>query len=102
MAEDTTINGKHSTIATPIDIRTSETQAGQRRVNLIWEFTQALIAISMVATIIGATLLQVKLPDSLTNALFVILTFYFGRTNSHLMGGVGTKPTDAQGKELSR
>lgn len=53
----------------------------QRRINLIWECTQALIALSVV----GATLTAVfRLPtqnELLSNALFVVIGFYFGRTN---------------------
>jgi len=70
--------------------------AGQRRVNIIWESTQAAIAI----TVTGATLYvsaQLALKDAgqtaafllLSNAFFLVIGFYFGRTNHQRQGGVG-------------
>jgi hypothetical protein len=69
--------------------------AGQRRINIIWEITQATIAI----TVTGATLYvaaQLALKDSgqtaafllLSNAFFLVIGFYFGRTNHQRVGGV--------------
>lgn len=69
--------------------------AGQRRVNLTWEFTQAIIAIGVS----GATLYvaaQLALKDTgetaafllLSNAFFLVVGFYFGRTNHQRVGGV--------------
>jgi hypothetical protein len=64
--------------------------------NLLWEFTQALLAISLTfATIYSSlrfgdtntvmtpdgTTISVPVPETLKNALFVVLGFYFGRTN---------------------
>jgi len=70
--------------------------AGQRRVNIIWEVTQALIAIWVT----GATLYvssKLALKDAaetaafllLSNAFFLVIGFYFGRTNHQRTGGVG-------------
>jgi hypothetical protein len=62
--------------------------ASQRRVNLIWEYTQAAIAISTVfANIIGAFFLPAT-NALLANAFFLIVGFYFGRTNHARVGGV--------------
>ena len=69
--------------------------AGQRRVNIIWEGTQALIALCVT----GATLYvsaQLALKDNaqtaafllLSNAFFLVIGFYFGRTNHQRVGGV--------------
>ena len=69
---------------------------GQRRINLIWELTQALIALGVTATtlfvaetlvirdgdLVGAFLL-------LSNAFFLVIGFYFGRTNHTRIGGIG-------------
>ena len=62
--------------------------ASQRRVNLIWEYTQSFIAVSVVAANIVAAF---KLPTGsalLANAFFLIVGFYFGRTNHSRVGGV--------------
>lgn len=61
--------------------------ASQRGFNTIWEWTQSLIAVSVV----GATLLAAfVLPDKsemLANAFFLVIGFYFGRTNHARAGG---------------
>jgi hypothetical protein len=65
--------------------------AGQRRVNLVWEITQAVIAIMITAAII---FIEIKRIDSpvLSNAFFLIVAMYFVRTNHQKIGGVGSKP----------
>lgn len=50
-------------------------------INFLWEATQAFLAVSLTAATIIAALGQAAIPDTLTNALFVVLGFYFGRTN---------------------
>ncbi len=73
------------------------THAGQRKINLIWEVTQAITALVMVTgsmwlAIYGVlTGKEVKTPESLTNALFLIIGFYFQRTNHQNIGGIGRK-----------
>lgn len=79
--------------------------AGQRRVNMIWESTQAIIAVLVV----GVTLIVFALSaregvrgdtpqavsslnsslNALSNVLFLVVGFYFGRTNHVKTGGVG-------------
>lgn len=74
------------------------TLAGQRRVNLIWEFTQAFIAILVVAVNMVAAMMNVinqrdiDVPLMLSSALFLIIGFYFSRTNHTAIGGPGDKP----------
>ena len=74
------------------------TTAGQRRVNLIWEFTQAFIAISVVAANLavgihdGFAKEPMDIPPMLTNSLFLVIGFYFSRTNHAAIGGTGAKP----------
>lgn len=61
---------------------------GQRRINLIWEVTQAIIAIVVTTSVvmIGA---QLALRDNgqngsfqlLSNAFFLVIGFYFSRSN---------------------
>jgi len=58
--------------------------AAQRRnaINMLWEGTQAFLAIALTtATIATAFFYKGDIPSTLTNALFVVLGFYFGRTN---------------------
>jgi len=74
------------------------TLAGQRRVNLIWEYTQAIIAICVVfANMLPPLIGMVKgkeaptTPESVTNTLFLVIGFYFSRTNHAAIGGIGNK-----------
>lgn len=69
---------------------------GQRRINLIWEVTQALIACSVtLATLFVASQLALKNDGQtaafllLSNAFFLVIGFYFGRTNHTRQGGIG-------------
>ena len=61
---------------------------GQRRINLIWETTQALIAIIVTsATLFVAAKLALKAEGQtaafllLSNAFFLVIGFYFSRSN---------------------
>jgi hypothetical protein len=65
--------------------------AGQRRVNLIWEITQALIAVSITWAIIYMRVHNIESDGTLTNAFFLIVSMYFIRTNHSLIGGIGQK-----------
>lgn len=64
--------------------------AGQRRVNLIWEFTQAIIAIIVTLTLVYTSIQGTDAPE-LKNAFFLIIGFYFSRTNHQAIGGIGDK-----------
>ncbi len=67
------------------------TQAA-RQINLIWEVTQACIAVAIVvANVIAAFYLQTQ-NILLANAFFLVIGFYFGRTNHARTGGVGMQP----------
>jgi hypothetical protein len=76
------------------------TTAGQRRVNLIWEWTQSFVTVIVVmANMIVAVVNAIRQagvvsehPAILSSALFLILGFYYSRTNHAAIGGVGTKP----------
>jgi len=72
-----------------------KTRAGQRRINLIWEGTQGVIAILITAAMIYCAINNIK-SEELAYAFFLIVSMYFVRTNHHLIGGVGTKPADEQ------
>lgn len=83
---------KPSTTTVEQNLRT----ASQRKVNLIWEYTQALIALMIVfANVIYIFLLLfVPILTSqaanasvlLANAFFLVIGFYFGRTNHARIG----------------
>lgn len=69
---------------------------GQRRINLIWEVTQACIALSVVWATIGAAI-WITVNDGmnrlmaflfLSNIISIVIGFYFGRTNHQRIGGV--------------
>lgn len=75
------------------------TTAGQRRVNLIWEYTQAFIAIVVILSnmIVGIAFAIMRIPSVefplvLSSSLFLIVGFYFSRTNHQAIGGIGKKP----------
>ena len=73
--------------------------AGQRKVNLIWEFTQSAIAILVTLATLAASIILTLRADPnlaafvlLSNAFFLVVGFYFGRTNHQRTGGVGALP----------
>jgi hypothetical protein len=72
--------------------------ASQRQVNLIWEYTQAGIATVVVLACIAATfVLDPDKGEMLRNAFFLIVGFYFGRTNHQKEGGSGSHEPLQQG-----
>jgi hypothetical protein len=60
---------------------------GQRRINLIWEGTQAAIAVSVTLATVSGALMSVE-SAVLSNSFFLVVGFYFGRTNHQRIGGV--------------
>jgi hypothetical protein len=83
------------------DVETGLRTLGQRRVNLIWEFTQSIIALMSVGAGIFIMIHQAitggdvrDLPTTLSSMIFLVLGFYFARTNHEKTGGVGDKPKD--------
>ncbi len=75
--------------------------AGQRRINLIWEWTQSVISILVVVANLIVAIYDgmhqeaPNFPVVLSSSLFLIVGFYFSRTNHSAVGGVGEKPTTA-------
>lgn len=65
--------------------------AGQRRINLIWELTQAVVAGLITLALIYCEISRI---DSATirNGFFLVIGFYFSRTNHSQIGGIGEKP----------
>lgn len=74
------------------------TTAGQRKINMVWEYTQAVISIFVVmanmtvGVVDGLGLTKTEFPPVLSSALFLVIGFYFSRTNHAAIGGVGWKP----------
>jgi hypothetical protein len=75
---------------------------GQRKINLIWEVTQATIAIVVVLSNMIAALvnvfrgLDIDVPLILSSSLFLVIGFYFARTNHQAIGGTGNKANEYQ------
>ncbi|HSM16310.1 MAG TPA: hypothetical protein VK845_04840 [Gemmatimonadales bacterium] len=74
--------------------------SGQRRVNMLWEVTQSLIAIAVTGMTLWVSgrvaIIAFERGDVdtsafilLSNAFFLVIGFYFGRTNHQRTGGVG-------------
>lgn len=64
-----------------------------RRINIIWELTQALIAVMVAVSKIYCSIYMIE-SVSMDNAFFLIIGFYFGRTNNQ-RSLVGTRNGNA-------
>lgn len=105
MNEDLTKQSEPEQSTQPLKPTTTEqediTFAGQRRVNLIWECTQAFIAVAVVlANLIVGVMFGINqtpagnFPSVLSSSLFLVIGFYFSRTNHAAIGGLGPKPIE--------
>lgn len=65
--------------------------AGQRRINLIWEFTQAAIALLVTVAFLYCQVTNVD-SEGVNMAFALVVGFYFSRTNHSKIGGIGDKP----------
>lgn len=79
---------------------------GQRAINRLWEITQAIIAVEVTSAAIAACFVLIfkyghevttvlTALQLLSNACFLIVGFYFSRTNHTKTGGV---PTAQEGR----
>jgi len=83
------------------DSEESLTSGGQRHINVMWEGTQRLIALGVMATFLLVCLLivvgqilgheTVEMPPSLAGVVGYVIGSYFARTNHEKTGGVGQK-----------
>lgn len=103
-AQEATLN-REASVAPTTTAQQDMTTAGQRRINLIWEYTQAFIAIAVVLAnlVTGVTFGIYRIPSGeypfvLSSSLFLIVGFYFSRTNHQAIGGVGQKPIENEYK----
>lgn len=72
-----------------------KTKAGQRRINMIWEITQGVIAIGISAAQIYCGINGIESKE-ISYAFFLVGSMYYVRTNHQRTGGVGAKPPDEQ------
>jgi len=97
MAEDSITQIPQPSLAPKTTEQEDITHASQRKVNLIWETTQSAIALMTVLACVvvavshGLSMQHPEFPPTLANTLFLIIGFYFGRTNHTRVGGVGAK-----------
>lgn len=79
----------------PLPAKTTEqediTKAGQRKINMIWEVTQAVIAVTITFAMIYCEVKGIR-SEIMSNSFFLIISMYFVRTNHRLIGGIGQKP----------
>lgn len=63
-----------------------------RNINMIWEVTQAAIALLVVSANVATAFIAVGIAQGsmLANAFFLVIGFYFGRTNHSRTGGLPT------------
>jgi hypothetical protein len=61
--------------------------AGQRRVNLIWEFTQATVTVMITAAAIFCAIKSIE-AQVINFAFVAIVSTYYARTNHTKTGGV--------------
>ena len=91
-------------VQVPLPPRTTVQQdltvAGQRKVNLIWEYTQAIIAIILVGAFVVTEIRIVfkgggqEVPAVLAALCGTVVGSYFQRTNHMNIGGIGPRVTD--------
>lgn len=76
----------------PLHTAATVAAANRQQTNLIWERTQAAIAVVTTLAYIAAQLMGRGLTaEGLANAFFLVIGFYFGRTN-HARPGVTGLP----------
>jgi hypothetical protein len=87
--------GTNKSLTPTTTVQEDITTAGQRKVNLIWEYTQAVIAIAVVfSTMVAGIAFHAsgQIPTIFSVAFGTVVGFYFSRTNHQAIGGVGAKP----------
>ena len=74
---------------------------GQRRINLIWEVTQAVIAVVVtLATLFVVASLAIRQDAQtaafllLSNAFFLVIGFYFSRSNHNRINDLASNDRD--------
>lgn len=97
MTPNQTIETQSPSLPPSTTVQQDITTAGQRRINLIWERTQATIALFVVFStlFVGAVLalkdISAQIPTIFSVAFGTVVGFYFSRTNHAAIGGIGSK-----------
>lgn len=73
------------------DKETALRTAGQRSTSLLWEVIQGLMAVGTVWGVVIMSILAITIPTELSSLAYLIVGFYFGRTNHTAVGGVGPR-----------
>jgi len=60
--------------------------AGQRRVNMTWEYTQAAIALLVIGMFVFTSFREKTVEPFSAGIVGVVIGFYFGRTNHARIG----------------
>lgn len=68
---------------------------GQRLINVFWEATQSIIALAITLANIIAEIKGIH-TQMLNSAFFLIVGFYFSRTNHTKVGGIGSVSGDTR------
>jgi len=77
----------HTSLPPTTTAQEDVTKAGQRRISLIWEATQSIVAVMITAATIYSSINKIE-TQVLSNAFFLIVSMYFVRTNHQKIGGV--------------
>lgn len=86
---DSEVNGKVVPVRrTAEESEIADKSAGQRRVNILWEVNQALLAFLVTMAEIYCTIYKIE-SKTLDAGFAMILTAYFLRTNHTKIGGIG-------------
>lgn len=93
--QDIINKGDGKTVAPKTTEQEDLVTARQSRINLIWETTQAVIAVSISWAVIYCQVKEIT-SEILNNAFFLIVSMYYVRTNHNRIGGVGHKPDNQQ------
>lgn len=82
-------------VAPKTTVAEDEVLAGQRQISFIWEISQAAIALIITLAVVYTAITHI-VSQELTNAFFLIVGFYFSRTNHQAIGGIGLKKNESQ------
>jgi len=86
------MNSEHQSLMPNTTKQEDITTAGQRRVNLIWEATQAAIAVLVTIAFLYCETQRID-STAVKMGFALIIGFYFSRTNHSAIGGIGFKPS---------
>jgi hypothetical protein len=75
------------------DDETARISFGQRRINLLWEVTQGLVAVLLVGTVCWGVLNELELPAQFWVLAAIVVNAYYQRTNHTKVGGVSADST---------